>query len=28
VFGRWTKDVLILLLGYPWASFYYHSPLR
>jgi hypothetical protein len=28
VFGRWTKDVLILLLGYPWASFYSHSPLR
>jgi len=24
VFGRWTKVVLIPLLGYPWASF--HSP--
>jgi len=27
VFGRWTKDVLIFLLGYPWAGFYSHSPL-
>jgi len=27
VLGRWTKAVLILPLGYPWAGFYSHSPL-
>jgi hypothetical protein len=27
VFGCWTKGVLIPFLGYPWASFYSHSPL-